>query len=142
MDGGSGGTDGGGSNGQGSGGNGGGQQQSSVAEKVLTAISVAFTVALFAYVIWQATFVPNGGVPRATVVGTETLSDGSVRVNVRFANPGDVGLVTATVEANCTRPPPEVQFENVPADGRREGTVVCPAGTTAPNVSVSSWVEA
>lgn len=122
----------------------GGQQneESSTAEKVLTGISVVFTVLLFSYVAWQAVQQPVGAHPQAEVVGTEQLSNGSVAVRVQLTNPGNVGLISATVEANCDRPPPDTMFEYVPASGREQGILVCPPGTTRPDVSVSSWVPA
>jgi hypothetical protein len=76
-----------------------------------------------------------------TVVGTEPLPNGSVAVTVELRNPMDVGLVTATVESDCTSPPAEVQFSYVPASTRRTGTLVCPAGTTDPSVSMANWVS-
>ena len=63
-------------------------------------------------------------------------------VHVLFEASGDRGLASATVEVDCERPPPDLTFENVPADGRERGTLVCPAGTTDPNASVSSWEPA
>ena len=112
----------------------------STAEKVLTAISIAFTVLVFAFVAWQAVQPPTSGAPRAKTVGVQTGPNGSTLVHVRITNPGNAGLLSATVEANCSQPPPEVAFENVPAGGQEEGVLVCPAGTTDLNVSVSSWI--
>jgi len=51
------------------------------------------------------------------------------------------GLITATVEANCTDPPAELTFQNVPARSTREGTIVCPPGTRDPAVSVTTWIR-
>jgi hypothetical protein len=131
-----------GGNGNGSGGNGDGSedQGTSTTEKAVIAVSVAFTVLLFAYGGWQVVTAPAADVPRASVVGTEPTASGDVAVTVRLTNPRDAGLVTATVESDCTSPPPEVQFQYVPASTTRTGTLVCPHGTTDPNVSVSSWV--
>lgn len=112
------------------------------AEKAVMAISVAFTLALFAFVVWQAVTTPTGVPPQASVVGTQSMDDGSVRVTVRLLNPSDVGLQLVTVEVGCTTPPPEVQFQNVPADDYQVGYVRCPGGTTNPNASVSWWIEA
>lgn len=115
-------------------------QGSSAAEKVLTGISIAFTVLLFSYVALQAVQPPDGTHPQAHVVGTDEASNGSVVVRVELTNAGNAGLISATVETDCERPPPDVTFEYVPAGDRERGTLVCPAGTTRPNVSVSSWV--
>lgn len=117
------------------------QEQTSTAEKALIAISVAFTLFLFAYAGWQIVTPPQTDVPQASVVGTERLADGSVAVSVRLRNPADVGLVTATVESNCTTPPPSIEYSYVPASSNRTGTLVCPAGTTDPSVSVSNWMR-
>lgn len=111
-------------------------------DRILMAISAVFTVALFAFVIWQGVTTPSAGVPTAQVTGTETLQDGDVRVAVTFRNPRDVGLVLATVEVDCDTPPPELTFEHVPADDRRTGHVICPSGTENPNATVSTWIEA
>lgn len=133
---------GGGNNGGKNSGQGTGEGGPSTAEKVVMAISVAVTVALFAFVIWQAMSTPTGVAPQATVVGTQSMADGSVEVAVRLTNPSGVGLQIATVEVNCTSPPPEIQFQNVPADDYQVGYVVCPNGTTDPGASVSWWIEA
>lgn len=114
----------------------------STAEKVLTGISVAFTLLLFGYVAWQAVQSPGATQPEAEVVGVERLANGSVAVRVELTNPGGSGLISATVEASCDQPPPDATFEYVPADGREQGILVCPPGTTRPNVSVSAWVPA
>jgi hypothetical protein len=114
----------------------------STAEKVITAISVAFTVLVFSYVAWHAVKPPDGTHPEVEVVGTEQADDGSVLVHVVFEGFGDRGLASATVEADCEQPPPKLTLEHIPADGRERGTLVCPPGTTDPSVSVSSWEPA
>lgn len=106
------------------------------------AISVALTLALFAFVVWQAMTTPTGIPPQASVVGTQSMPDGSVEVTVRLDNPSDVGLQMATVEVDCTSPPPEIQFQNVPADDYQVGYVRCPGGTSGPDASISWWIEA
>ena len=112
------------------------------AEKAVMALSVAVTVLLFAYAGSQALGAPVSAPPEATVLGTERLPNGSVAVEVRIRNPRDVGLITATVQSDCTDPSAEVQFSYLPADGEQRGGLVCPANTTSPNVSVSNWVVA
>lgn len=139
-DGGNGGTNGsdGDANDGGDGSNGG----TSAAEKAVMAVSVAFTVLLLAYVLWQAVTATSVGAPSARVLGTTTMESGDVRVHVEVTNPQDVGLETVIVEANCDTPPPDLTVEHVPAAGREVGYLVCPSGTTRPNVSVSAWQEA
>lgn len=117
-------------------------QGPSTAEKVLTVISVAFAVLLFSYVAWQAVQPPDGTQPQVEVVGTDEAANGSVVVHVELTNPGNAGLISATAEASCGQPPPDVTFEYVPAGGREQGVLVCPLGTTRPDVSVSAWVPA
>jgi hypothetical protein len=119
-----------------------GSPDPSIAEIAVMAISVLFTLSLVAYGGWQMATAPSATTPEATAVASESTPNGGVVVTVRLRNPGDVGLVSATVEANCTTPPPSVQFSYVPAASTREGKLVCPAGTTDPNVSVASWVTA
>ena len=117
------------------------QQGTSTVDKVIMVISVTVTVLLFAYAGWQIVTPPQGDTPQVSVVGTDTLRNGDVAVTVRLRNPKDVGLITATVESNCSSPPAEVQFSYVPASSTRSGTVVCPAGTTDPSVSIANWVS-
>lgn len=111
-------------------------------EKAVMAFSIAIAVLLFAYAGFQALGGASSAPPEATVVGTERLSDDSVAVRVQIRNPRDTGLVAATVESDCTSPPPEVRFSYLPADSTETGTLVCPANTTSPNVSVANWIEA
>lgn len=118
-----------------------GSDQVSTAEKVVMVVSVGFTVLLFGFAIWQAVTGPGALAPTVSVQGSQPAPGDDVQFTVQLRNPGDVGLVSVTVEAGCTDPPAEVVFENVPADGRRTGTVVCPSGTTDPQVSVSTWVQ-
>jgi uncharacterized protein (TIGR02588 family) len=106
----------------------------------LTGVSVVFTVLLFGYVAWQAVQSPGGTHPQVEVVETNEAANGSVLVHVALTNPGDEGLISATVEADCDRPPPDATFEYVPSGGRERGVLVCPPGTTRPNASVSAWI--
>lgn len=134
-----------GSDGGGSGGNGGGDQSNgkqgaSTVEKVVMVVSVLFALSLLAYGGWQMAVTPDATTPNATMVGTDATPSGDVAVTVRLRNPRDVGLVSATVESDCTTPSPEVQFTYVPASTTRQATLVCPPGTTAPDATVVNWV--
>lgn len=122
------------------GGSGEGSNGIPTAETVVMAVSVAFTLALFGFALWHALVGPGAVAPTVSVVDSQP-APGGVQYTVVLSNRGDLGLVTATVEADCTDPPVEVVFENVPADGRRTGTVVCPPGTVDPAVSVTSWIQ-
>lgn len=117
------------------------RQQASAAEKAVLAISIVLTVVLFAYGGWQIVSPPQGPVPEAAITETQPLEDGSVAVTVELRNPTDVGLVTATVQSNCSSTPPQVEFSYVPASSTRTGTLVCPPGTTDPSVSLTNWVN-
>lgn len=104
-------------------------QRPSTAEKVTTAVSVLFTVSLFAFLVWQTLQAPAAGSPDATVESVERLPDGRVGVTVVLTNTGREGLLSATVAVDCDRPPPSVQFTHVSVDGRQTAVVACPAGT-------------
>ena len=119
-----------------------GKKRPSTVEKVVMVVSVLFTLSLVAYAGWQMAMTPNTSAPNASVADIESLPNGDVAVTVRLRNPRDVGLISATVESQCTTPPPSVQFTYVPASTTRQGTLVCPPGTTNPNVSVTNWVAA
>lgn len=125
--------------------NGGGESSDegpSAVEKVVMAISVGFTIALFTFVLWQALTTPTAVDPTASIVDAQPMSSGDVRVTVRFTNPGDVGVEMAIVEVDCTTPPTDVEFQHVPAEDYQVGQVACPPGTTEPNASVGWWIEA
>lgn len=111
-------------------------------EKALMVVGGVLTFLVLGYLVWYAVTVEPSGPPRATVVGTEELSDGRVAVHVVLHVPEGSGLVSATVSSECTSPPATTSFSNLPADTTWSGTLLCPAGTTDPTVSVSSWVEA
>lgn len=130
------------SDGGGEGGQSDGEQQTSTGEWLVMVVSVLLTLSLLAYGGLQIVTTPEATTPTATVSETETLPSGDVAVTVQLDNPADVGLVSATVEANCTTPPPSVELEYVPAASTRRATLVCPGGTTEPDVSVADWVRA
>ncbi len=111
-------------------------------ERVVIVVSTLFTLALFGYVLWQATVASTAVAPAATVVGTTELPDGRERVEVAVRNDQQVGIASVTVAVHCTSPPARMTFEHVPVDGRRTGFVVCPPGTGTPRVTVTGWQEA
>lgn len=111
-------------------------------ERVVIVVSTLFTLALFGYVLWQATLASTAVAPAATVVGTAELPDGRERVEVAVENDQQVGIASVTVAVHCTSPPARMTFEHVPVDGRRTGFVVCPPGTGTPRVTVTGWQEA
>lgn len=119
-----------------------GERSPSLVEQAIMVVSVIFTVLLFAFVTVQAVTTPVESAPEVTVVDTGTSDNGEVLVTVRFRNPAAVGYLSVTVESDCTDPATSLRFSNVPASGERTGTIVCPPGTTDPNVSVVSWVRA
>ena len=125
--------------------NGGGRSEGEgpgTVEKIVMVLSVAFTVALLAFVLWQALTTPTGVDPTASIVDTQLMSGDGVRVTVQFTNPSDIGVEMALVEVDCTSPPTGVEFQHVPAEDYQEAKVVCPEGTTDPNASVTWWMEA
>lgn len=114
----------------------------STVETVVMIVSVAFTLLLIGFVVWQALTTPTGVTPTASVTGVQPMADGTVRVAVELRNPNDVGIEAATVEVNCTTPPPEIRFEHVAATGTAAGYVECPGGTTDPDATLASWIPA
>lgn len=126
----------------GGGGQSSGKQGTSTAQLAVMVVSVLFTLSLLAYGGWQVVTAPEATTPTVSVAETETLPVGDVAVTAQLSNPSYVGLVSATVEANCTTPPPSVELRYVPASSTRRATLVCPGGTTDPGVSVTDWVRA
>jgi hypothetical protein len=117
------------------------QEGTSMAEKAVMVVSIAFTISLLAFAGWQMATAPSADAePTVSVVETKTMENGSVAVTVRLWNPKNVGLVSATVSSDCATPPAEVGFTYVPADSGQTGTIVCPPGTTDPKVSMANWV--
>lgn len=110
-------------------------------EKVVMALSVLLTVFLFGFAAWHASMGPDVSAPEVRVTETNVTADGDVIYIVELRNPGDVGIVRATVVADCRDPPIRLTFENVPSGGRRLGTVVCPPGASTPRLSIESWIH-
>lgn len=118
------------------------QQEASTAQKVITAISIVFTLLVFGYVAWQTVTPAPGTHPQAEVLSTERLTDGSVAVEVRISNPSNVGLLSATVEVECAESSRSISFSDVPAVGQQTGVVACPSEVTNPEASVANWIPA
>lgn len=118
------------------------RQETSTLQTVVILVSVGLTVLLFAYAGWQMVVAPGTAVPpQVAIEETRSMANDSVAVDVRLRNPNSVGLVTATVQSDCSSPPPTVQFSYVPASSTRTGTLVCPPGTTNASVSMANWVS-
>lgn len=108
-------------------------------EVLVMVASVALTVALFAFVVWNGVAGVDGATPAVTVERAGTTDDGRTLHDVRFSNPGDRGVERATAIVSCGDRPREVTFEHVPPNGHREATVACPAGAGEPGADVVSW---
>lgn len=116
--------------------------KTSAAEKAVTAASLLLTLALFAYVGWQGWTAPAEGEPEAMLGTVEATPEGDALVTVHLVNHARAGLREAGVEVHCGDAPIEVQFQHVPAEGRRSATVRCPPGTIEPRVEVAYWIQA
>jgi len=103
-------------------------------------VSSVVVLALLGYVGWQLATQRGTLAPTADVTGVEPLDDGAVAVEVTLYNHGPVGLERATVSVDCTDPPTEVDFDYVPGEASRVGTVRCPTAENA-SVTVDSWVR-
>lgn len=110
--------------------------------RAFMAASTLVTLSLLGYVLVQALQSSADTVPEARVIATAVDDDGSVLVTVEVQSPGGVGLIEATVEVDCKTPAPSLTLQEIPAGGRRVGTLVCPPGTVDPRASVASWMPA
>jgi uncharacterized protein (TIGR02588 family) len=117
----------------------GGDDDPSAAEWAVMVVSVAVTLLLFGYVAWHAATAPPGATPEAAVAEAETIEDGRLAVTVEVHNPGRTGLDRVTVSVDCTDE--SLQFDHLPTDDRRRGTLVCPANATEPSATVENWIE-
>jgi len=108
-------------------------------EKVVMVVSTLFTVSLFLFAVWQS-LGATAAVPTANATGQQITAEGDVIYTIELRNPGDAGLVWVTVEVDCIDPPVVLTFQNVPADGSRTGSVVCPPETDDPEVAVEAWI--
>ena len=119
------------------------EDPSSVAllEEAVMVASALFTVALFGFAVWKALSGAGAVAPAVAVTDSEVTPDGEVVYEIEVRNEGDVGLVSVTVDARCVSPPASLTVENVPAEGHRTASVVCPPDADGPQVSVTSWVR-
>lgn len=115
------------------------RQEPGPVEKAFMVLSVLVTLSLFGYVAYQGVMAPDTPDGTVVVTGTKTVADG-VEVDVRLDNKGSVGYRSVTVEVDCGEIPPQVTLENVPAQGRRTATLLCPPGTDDPSATVAAVV--
>lgn len=112
-------------------------------QKAIMALSVVVVLALVGYLAFQAATAPDSRAPpEAQILGTRTMPDGSILVDVRLTNPSGAGLRHATVELDCDQPPPSITLDNVPAESYRDATLMCPPGQPPSKASVSTWFRA
>ena len=114
-------------------------------ERVVAVASIAFTVLLLSFIVWQGATTGAGATPTATVEAVESppYGDGGperLRVTVRLENRGGSGIESVTVAVECGETPRRVQFTNVPGGGHKTATVLCPVGSV-PTAAVESWTE-
>jgi hypothetical protein len=114
-------------------------------ERVVAVVSIAFTVLLLSFVLWQGATTGSGAIPTATVERVESPPHGDggperLRVTVRLENQGEGGIESATVAVECGDARRTVQVTHVPGDGHKTATVTCPVGTT-PTAAVESWTD-
>lgn len=116
-----------------------GGDEPSASEWVVMAVSIILTLSLFGYVAWHAVSTPTDVTPDVSVAETQTLEDGRIVITVELYNPGSPGLESVTVSADCSNE--SLTFTHLPMDARQTGSLVCPAGTDEPSVSVRSWIR-
>lgn len=109
----------------------------------LVVASALLTAGLFGFLVHQAVTSSEGTRPEVAVASTERLPGGGLVVTVSVANHADGGFRQVVVSVDCGETPPEVTFENVPAEGRREAEVMCPPGTPGPpDATLVTWERA
>lgn len=111
-------------------------------EAAVVVLSAVLIVGLLGYLLLQAVVGPGSPDPTATVESVEPLSSNGDRLQVTVAlvNEGDTGLESVEVQVRCGGTERSLVFTQVPAQGHRTGTAVCPAGSS-PTASVATWVE-
>lgn len=117
----------------------GGDDEPSVVEWAVVAVSVAVTLSLFGFVAWHAATTPSEAPPEVTVVDVQPGAAGT-SVTVEVYNPADTGLASVTVRTDCDEE--TIRFQHVPTDARERGTIVCPASADDPTASIRSWITA
>lgn len=123
----------------------GGDEQSDGAallERVVVAVSVLLIASTLGYVLWQASVTTEVADPEVNIKSVETMTGGErLRVTVELDNRRGPGLASTQVAVECGGTEHEVEFEHVPAGGRRTATVTCPAGSE-PEAVVETWKDA
>lgn len=114
-------------------------------EAIIMVLSALLILGVLGYLVSQAIVTPTAAEPTATVETVEPFrSDESgtetVRVRVSLVNEGGTGLEAVEVVVHCGATERSLVFTQVPADGNRMGTVICPEGTTS-TASVVAWIE-
>ncbi|WP_380677040.1 hypothetical protein [Salinigranum sp. GCM10025319] len=114
-------------------------------ERLVSGVSVAFTLVLLSYVLWQGATAPAGAAPTASVESVESppYDDGgpaTLRVTVRIENRGGTGLESVVVGLDCGDAERTIRFAHVPGNGHRTATATCPIDTT-PTAIVESWTD-
>jgi hypothetical protein len=123
----------------------GGRDPSARLERLVAGISVAFTLLLLGYVLWQGAATPEGAVPAASVEAVESppyddRGPDRLRVTVRIENHGGTGIESAVVGVDCGEAERTIRFTHIPGGGYKTATVTCPLETT-PTVTVETWIE-
>lgn len=111
----------------------------SPARHAVVGCALALTAALLGYTAWQAATAPAEAVPRAEADAPEDEGAGR-SVVVRLWNDGGVGILLATVEVRCGDSTQTLEFDHVPAGGKRSGRAACAEGE--PEARVVAWTEA
>lgn len=111
-------------------------------ERVVVAVSVLLIASTLGYVLWQASVTTEVADPEVNIQSIETMEGGErLRVTVELDNRRGPGLALTQVAVECGGTEHEMEFEHVPAGGRRTGTVTCPAGSE-PEAIVETWKDA
>ena len=109
-------------------------------ERAVSVIAVLLVASTLGYVLWQASATTEVAEPTARVESVEPMDDGRLAVTVELGNRRGPGLESSRVAVRCGDTARAVEFEHVPADGRRTATVTCPRGTE-PEAVVETWME-
>lgn len=111
-------------------------------ERAVVVVSVLLIASTLGYVLWQASVTAEVANPRVNVQSIEPVDGGEhLHVTVELDNRRGPGLASTQVAVECGGTEREVEFEHVPAGGRRTATVTCPPGSE-PEAVVETWKDA